>query len=372
MRVLMITNKVKTYNLGFQNVVSPLLEQGHEVTWAADFSGFVSEKTAIPCRIEQISIHSNPLDLKNLKAYRQLLRIIETNQIEAVMCSTPIGGMLGRLAARRRKVAPVIYAAHGFLFYKGAPKLRNAAFYLQEKVMAHWTDVLININEEDYLAAERFRLRGMKKHYLIHGAGVEVGRQLQVDRSAKRKELNVHEDAVVIVSAGFLNRNKNIQVILKALASLADKNYCYLICGEGELRDELMQLAAQLGIEGQVKFLGYRTDVQEIMAASDLFAMPSFREGVPRALLEAMDLGLPCIGSNTRGIRELIGTEGEGGYLCDPHSPESFAEAVKRIVADEQAKTRMIQRNRSVVQHYSAETVRNEMTKIFADVLIRR
>lgn len=372
MRVLMITNKVKGYNLGFRNVVGPMLEQGHEVTWAADFSGFVGDRAAVPCRIEQIAIHSNPLHPTNLKAYHQLLRIIEANQIEAVMCSTPIGGMLGRLASRRRRITPVIYAAHGFLFYKGAPMWQNAAFRLQEKLMAHWTDVLININEEDYHAAEGFKLRGMKKHYLIHGAGVEVGRQVQVDRLSKRKELDVPEDAVVIVSAGFLNRNKNIQVILKALALLEDKNYYYLICGEGELRDELMHMAAQLGIEEQVKFLGYRTDVHEIMAVSDLFAMPSFREGVPRALLEAMDLGLPCIGSNTRGIRELIGEGGEGGYLCDLHSAESFAEAVKRVMADEQAKTRMIQRNHTIVHQYSAETVRDEMTKIFADVLIRR
>ena len=112
--------------------------------------------------------------------------------------------------------------------------------------------------------------------------------------------------------------------------------------------------------------------MMEIMAASDIFVMPSFREGVPRALLEAMDLGLPCVGSNTRGIRELIGENGEGGYICDPRSPEDFAEAFEKIVEDAVAKTTMVQRNQEIVYQYSAETVRGELFKIYSDVLVGR
>ena len=288
------------------------------------------------------------------------------------MCSTPIGGMLGRLAAKAKKISPVIYAAHGFLFFKGAPFINRTVYRFQEELMARWTDVLININEEDYHAAENFKLRGLKKHYLIHGAGVKVGQRVQIDCAAKRKELDVPEDAVVIVSAGFLNPNKNNRVVIEALAKLNDPRYCHLLCGDGELKDELAALAKQLGVENQVKLLGYRTDMMEIMAASDIFVMPSFREGVPRALLEAMDLGLPCVGSNTRGIRELIGENGEGGYICDPRSPEDFAEAFEKIVEDAVAKTTMVQRNQEIVYQYSAETVRGELFKIYSDVLVGR
>lgn len=369
MRVLMVTNKVKSYALGFQNVIEPMLEQGHELTWAADFSGFLGDIGVIPCKTEQIDINSNPLKPSNLKAYRQLLRVIDRHSIEAVMCSTPIGGMLGRLAAKAKKISPVIYAAHGFLFFKGAPFINRTVYRFQEELMARWTDVLININEEDYHAAENFKLRGMRKHYLIHGAGVKVGQRIQIDRAAKRKELDVLEDAVVIVSAGFLNPNKNNRVVIEALAKLNDSRYCYLICGDGELKDELMSLAHQLGIGNQVKFLGYRTDMMEIMAASDIFVMPSFREGVPRALLEAMDLGLPCVGSNTRGIRELIGENGEGGYVCDPRSADTFATAFRKLAADAEAKEVMIARNQALVHQYSAETVREEMDLIYSQVL---
>ncbi len=369
MKVLMVTNKVKTYALGFQNVIEPMLEQGHELVWAADFSGFLGDSSVIPCRTEQIDINSNPLKPTNLKAYRQLLQIIDRHDIEALMCSTPIGGMLGRLAAKAKKISPVIYAAHGFLFFKGAPFINRTVYRLQEELMARWTDVLININEEDYHAAENFKLRGMKKHYLIHGAGVKVGQRIQIDRVAKRKELDVPADAVIIVSAGFLNPNKNNRVVIEALAKLNDPHYFYLPCGDGELKDELASLAKQLGVENQVKFLGYRTDMMEIMVASDIFVMPSFREGVPRAMLEAMDLGLPCVGSNTRGIRELIGENGEGGYVCDPCSPEDFAEAFEKLGADGQTKKMMIKRNQEVVYQYSAETVRREMNAIYTSVL---
>ena len=110
-----------------------------------------------------------------------------------------------------------------------------------------------------------------------------------------------------------------------------------------------MLLAKQLGVENQVKFLGYRTDMMEIMAASDIFVMPSFREGVPRALLEAMDLGLPCVGSNTRGIRELIGENGEGGYVCDPRSADTFAAAFEKLATEAQAREKMIEKSQSLL-----------------------
>lgn len=372
MKVLLVTNKVRAYALGFQNVIEPMLAQGHELTWAADFSGFIGDRSMIPCRTVQIDINSHPWELTNIKAYYQLLRIMDDEGIEAVMCSTPIGGMLGRLAARARRIAPVIYAAHGFLFFQGAPLVNRTLYRLHEEIMAHWTDVLININEEDFRAAERFKLRGIRRHYLIHGAGIAVGQKAGTSRSAKRCELGVPDDAVILVSAGALNRNKNNRVVIEALAKLSDPRYQYLICGEGEMREKLLQLAARCGVEQQVRFLGYRTDILEILAASDIFVMPSFREGLPRALLEAMDLGLPCVGANTRGIRELIGQSGEGGYLCDPRSPAAFAAAIAKITANEDNKTAMALRNQTLVQQYSSDIVREEMARIYAEVLTGR
>ena len=117
MKILMVTNKVKTFALGFQNVLEPLEKLGHEVIWAADFSKFVADKSVIPCKIEQIDINTNPFNKNNIIAYKQILRIIDYYNIEAVMCSTPIGGMIARLAAKKKKIKPVLYEAHGFFFF---------------------------------------------------------------------------------------------------------------------------------------------------------------------------------------------------------------------------------------------------------------
>ena len=166
------------------------------------------------------------------------------------------------------------------------------------------------------------KIRSGRKPYLVHGAGVNVGVQVNIDRNQKRKDIGVPEDAFVIVSAGELNKNKNTEVVVRALKELNDLSVHYVACGVGPEEDNLKKLAEELSVTGQFHLLGYRTDMPEIMAAADAFTMMSFREGMPRAILEAMDLGLPCVGSDTRGIRDLV--DEEGGFICNPNDPKAF------------------------------------------------
>ena len=365
MKILLVTNKVKTYALGFRNVIETLTELGHQVVWAADFSGFAGDLSEIPCKQKQIPIHSNPLKLTNLQALKMIKDIIIRENIQAVHCSTPIGGMLARLAAKQMGVKKVIYAAHGFLFFEGAPLLNRTVYYWQEKWMAHWTDVLITITREDLLAAQKFKLRSGKAPCLVHGAGVETGKQVTVDRAQKRMELGVPENAFVLLSAGFLNKNKNNRVLIEAMGKLKDPSVYYLVCGEGAERTNLERLAEKYGVQDCVRFLGYRTDFPEIIAAANLFVMPSFREGVPRALLEAMDAGVPCIGSDTRGIRELLPKDA----LCDPKNAEDFANAIRRVKTDSEWAADMSGKYRETVMLYSKEKVRKELQEIYREAL---
>ena len=365
MRLLMVTNKVKTYALGFKNIFEPLKQLGHEVVWAADFSKFVGDKDVIPYPIEQISINTNPLNLDNRKAYRQLLTIIDQYKIEGVLCSTPIGGALARLAAKKRRIMPVLYEAHGFLFFNGAPLVNRTIYKWEEEMLAHCTDVLVTITEEDYQAAQTLKLRSCTMPFLVHGAGVNVGVQVDIDRNEKRKEIGVPEDAFVIVSAGELNKNKNTEVIVKALTKFRGQNVHYVSCGSGPEEDNLRDLARKLAVSSQFHLMGYRTDMPEIMAVADAFTMMSFREGMPRAILEAMDLGLPCVGSDTRGIRDLI--DEEGGYICKPTDPEAFAVAFIELLNDPQKRGKMGEHNRKKVQNYSSEVVKKELYNIYKE-----
>lgn len=361
MRILMVTNKVKTYALGFQNVLDPLQQLGHDVIWAADFSQFVADKNVIPCQIEQIDINTNPFNKSNITAYKQILDIIERYSIEAVMCSTPIGGALARLAAKKKGIKPVLYEAHGFLFFRGAPFINQTAYKWEEELLAHYTDVLITITNEDYAAAQKFKLRSGEKPYLVHGAGVKAGVCVEIDRAEKRRSIGVPEDAFIIISAGELNKNKNTEVIVRALKDVPDAHY--VACGVGSEKENLQKLADKISVSERFHLMGYRTDIAELMAMSDVFTMMSFREGMPRSLLEAMDLGMPCVGSDTRGIRDLI--DSKGGYICSPRDPKSFANAFNTLRKNEELRSKMGAYNKGKVQDYSADVVKRELFDIY-------
>lgn len=369
MRILMVTNKVRMYALGFSNVIETLQNLGHSVVWAANFSYFKDDLSSLPCEWRDIPINTNPLSPDNIKAYRRLLKIMHDDQIEAVMCSTPIGGMLARMAAKQKKITPVIYEAHGFLFFKGAPLINRTLFKWEESLLAHWTDVLITITQEDYRRAQSFSLRRPDSLYYVHGAGVEVGVEVEVSREQKRKELGIAPDAFLLVSAGELNKNKNIAVVIQAIAQSRHSNVIYVLCGEGPEQAALESLATSLGVRNQILFLGFRLDVAEILASADAFVISSFREGVPRALLEAMDQGLACIGSQTRGINDLI-HEGQGGFLCNPHSSQDFQVALDSLVEDSDLRATMGAYNKAQVQNYSVAVVKGELHDIFTRELV--
>ena len=366
MRLLMVSNKIKTFPLQYRNILEPLYQLGHEVVWAADFAKFVGEKSVIPCVVEQIDIHTNPLDKSNRKAYQQLLAIIDRYQIEGVLCSTPIGGALARLVAKKKNVKPVLYEAHGFLFFKGAPLINRTVYKWEEVILAHYTDALVTITNEDYQAAQTLKIRSERKPYLVHGAGINVGVQVNVDRTMKRKEIGVPDDAFVIVSAGELNKNKNTEVIVRAMEKLKEQNIHYVVCGVGPEEENLRQIAKSLKVTENIHFMGYRTDMPEIMAVSDAFTMMSFREGMPRSVLEAMDLGLPCVGSDTRGIRDLI--DEHGGFICKPTDSEAFADAFRKLMDEPEMGKRMGEYNRGKVQKYSSEVVKKELYVIYREV----
>lgn len=365
MKVLMISNRIKTYPLLYKNIIEPLKSLGHDIIWAADFSGFVADKSIIPCITEQIDINSNPFKTTNRKAFKQICELINKYEIDAIQCSTPIGGALARLAGKKMGVRPIIYAAHGFLFFKGAPLINRTVFKWEEQWLAHYTDALITITEEDYEEAKKLKLRSHKAPYLIHGAGINVGVHVEVDKKEKRKSIGIPKDAFLIVSAGDINKNKNTEVMVRALKVLNDPTVHYIACGVGPEEQNLKELARSLGVEDQFHLLGYRTDMPELMASSDAFVMMSFREGLPRSLMEAMDLGLPCIGSDTRGIRDLI--DPEGGIICNPRKPEEFAEAIRKLKNGNIKQ--MGKHNQEKVKSYSADIVRQELYDIYKEVL---
>ncbi|WP_102264478.1 glycosyltransferase family 4 protein [Mesobacillus jeotgali] len=367
MRAVIVTNRVKRYVNGYRVMIEPLMEKGYEVVWAADFTDFKEDLETIPCKIHQTNFRSNPLDSNNLKAYSQLLSLLKQKPVELIHCNTPIGGLIGRLCAKRAKVKKIIYTAHGFHFYEGAPLINNTLFKWGEKYLAHMTDILITINQQDYKAARNFKLRKNGNKYLVHGVGIDTGYISSSDPNEKRKEIGVPSSAIMIFSAGELNKNKNNESIIKAIAKIKNKNIYYVLCGEGKLRTDLEKLSKDLGVNDRVKFLGFRTDVLEILPAADIFAMPSYREGLPRSLMEAMDAGKPCVVSDIRGNSDLI-IDGKGGYLRHPSDVNGFAEAIGKLSSDQRLRETFGLINKENVKIFDFENVKKELEEIYGNL----
>ena len=314
-----------------------------------------------------IDFDRNPLGKSNLLARKQLLELMEKEKYDIVHCNTPSGGMVGRIAATQMKIPKVIYMAHGFHFWKGAPLKNWLLYYPVERILAHLTDRLITINHEDYACAKHFHYKKGGRAEYVPGVGI-VTKRFERDekvRAEMRNTLGIKDNETVILSVGEINPNKNHKIVIKALAKLGRKDIRYVACGVGALMEENQQLAKSLGIEDQVMFVGYRTDIDKFYQAADIFVVSSFREGLPVAPMEAMSAGLPCVASRIRGNVDLF----DGGQLMfDPRDVDSLCKALNNamdesIIADELA------RNSQTLQRFSMEEAVKAMKKIYVDVM---
>jgi glycosyltransferase involved in cell wall biosynthesis len=320
-----------------------------------------------PIKFLDIPIYRNIFDVKNiLIAYKRVNKYIKDLKIDYIHCNTPIGGFLGRVCGKRCKVKRIIYTAHGFHFYKGAPLLNWLVFYPIERFLARWTDVLLTINEEDYIRAKGFSLRGEGKVFKIPGVGIDISQinEIPSNKTKLINELGLDENSIIITSVGELNRNKNNIVVLKTLAKLNNARIHYVICGVGPKKAHLLSMAREIGVEESVHFMGFRTDVIEILKSSDIYILPSIREGLPRSLMEAMACGLPCIVSRIRGNVDLI-HHGEGGFLVEPNDIEGFALSIGMILQKLSSNTMFNEFNRERVVEFSNDTVKSKLFEIY-------
>lgn len=259
----------------------------------------------------QIDYARSPLKKDNLAAYRQLRELLRQEHFEIIHCHTVIASVLMRLAAAkyRKSGTKIFYTAHGFNFYKGAPKSNWLMYYPVEWMLSWVTDLQLTINKEDYKCASE-RLHARETRY-IPGIGVDLNKFKRggIDAAAKRASLGVAENEIMLLAVGEYSARKNHSVVIRALAELGRKDIKFLIAGNGKLENELKQLAEELGIGEQVNVLGYRQDVSELCQAADVFTLPSHYEGLSVALMEAIACEVPVVCSHIRGNEDLITDE---------------------------------------------------------------
>ena len=316
-------------------------EHGWE-TWVAAKNDYPDGTCEIPyCdRFVNIDFARSPFSKQTFVAYRQLCDLFSHEHFDIVHTHTPVGGVLTRLAARdaRKSGTRVLYTAHGFHFYKGAPIQNWLLWYPVERFMSRFTDVLITINNEDFERAKRFARCRVE---YVPGVGIDLSKfAIAGCRDEKRIELGISDNSFALLSVGDLIPRKNQAAIVRALP-LLPKNVKLYICGDGQERDNLLRLANELEVIDRVSLLGFRDDIAEIMAACDCLVFPSIHEGLPVSVMEAMASGLPVIASSIRGIDpDLIEDHVEGLLLSDLYS-RTIASAVSNLMTNQGLSSRL-------------------------------
>ena len=352
----------------------PYLKMFKEMGWETAVAARNDYENPDDCVIPYCDIYydvpfeRNPLKSRNLEAYKKLKKVIDNGRYDIIHCHTPVGAMLTRLAAKqaRKNGTKMFYTAHGFHFYKGAPAINWLLYYPVEKWLSRYTDVLITINKEDYERAKTFKAGSV---CYVPGAGIDLKKFETSDelhkgkRSWLCKEFNIPEDAMILLSVGEVNKNKNHRVVIEALGKLKRKDIYYVICGRGPLHDEYVFLAEQLNIGKQVILTGYRTDVADFYKAADVFVFPSFREGLPVAVMEAMASGLPVVCSNIRGNIDLV-DDGVTGLISN-NTPEELAEIINNMRNDVTLRNQLASAALQKIKQFDLNSVEDKMTKIY-------
>lgn len=374
-KVLFVATVVKTHMMQFH---IPYLKMFQEMGWETSVASRNDYEDPADCRIPycdhyyDIPFERMPWKPGNLRAYRMLKSIIDEGNFDIIHCHTPVGAMLARLAAMdaRKKGTKVIYTAHGFHFFTGAPLINWLAFYPAEKLLAPLTDVLITINKEDFARAQK-KIPAKRLEY-VPGVGINTHkfRREAMDPVAKRRELGYGEEDFLILTVAEMTPNKNHITMLNALALLKDKkefsNIHYLICGRGEMWESLENSAKELGISDHVNFLGYRSDAPELYHCSDMFAFISFREGLSVALMEAMSCAMPIMCTRIRGNTDLV-EDGVSGIFTE-NNPEAVAGNILRLYRQEDLRKRIGAGAAEKVKEFDEENVLKQVKEIYLSV----
>jgi glycosyltransferase involved in cell wall biosynthesis len=353
MNILYVTTIGGTMGF-FKELIHRLISEGNTVDIATN-----ETDSKVPecyrewgCRVYPIECTRSVVCKGNFNAIRELREVVSKNTYDIVHCHTPIAAACVRVACRRlrKNGMKVVYTAHGFHFFKGAP-LKNWLFYYPvEKLLSYWTDCLITINKEDYgRAKKKFHAR---KTVYIPGVGVDTKKFNSglIDIGEKRASLGVMDNEIMLLSVGELSRRKNHEIVIRALKELNYPTVKYFIAGQGELQEYLSGLIKNYGLEDKIFLLGYRTDISELCQAADLFIFPSKQEGMPVALMEAIACKTPVYCSNIRGNVELVHNK---DFLFDPTNKEKLVSGLRNIIGENKSEELKRKRSKEILENYN-------------------
>lgn len=344
-------------------------EEGYEVHVAARDN--LSEKNGLQLEYAdkhfEMGFQRSPFKFKNITVYRQLKKLINEGHYDIIICNTPVGGILTRLAAKksRKNGTKVIYIAHGFHFYKGAPKKNWLIYYPIEKYFAKKCDVVVTINEEDYLFAKNHFSCNVER---IHGVGVSTDRYHPITYKEKEElklSMGYKIDDFCVLVVGELLTNKNQIQAIKAVEEIkkTHNNIKLLIAGNGNERNNLENYVKEHNLENEVRFLGYCINLEKYQSFIDVGVSCSIREGLGLNVIESMISGNTFVATKNRGHNELI-RDGFNGFLVDIHDFETLAKRLIFLMENKNVKEEMEKNAMKMAQGYTKQSTINEFKTI--------
>ena len=371
-KVLFAATVVKTHIMEFH---IPYLKMFQDMGWETAVAARNDYENPADCVIPHCDAYYDipferlPWKAGNLSAYRQLKKVIKNGDYDIVHCNTPVAGILSRLACRKlRKQGKikVLYQAHGLHFFKGGSKSGWLIWYPIEKFFSRFADMMVLINKMDYeLVQEKFHTPMVRR---VPGIGVNLSQFQELGHGDLRQELGLEADTPIVLSVGELNENKNHKVMIEALSKMKNQRVHYCIAGNGPLLQLLTDFAEEKGVKDRVHFLGYRRDVPVLLRQAEVFVLPSRREGLGMAAIEAMACGLPLVSSNRHGINDYS-IENVTGFKYDPADSTGFAIGVEKLIEDEKLRKELGANCKEIAKEFSLESSLACMEQYYQELL---
>ncbi len=316
-----------------------LRERGHDIVGASAPGALLEIARGEGFRIIELPLARSASPAAQTKAYRALRRVLRAERFDMVHAHMPISGFLARLAAWQAGVPSIAYTCHGFLFNQPGPAWRRAASLGMELAAGRVTDRFLTVSEAEAADARRLRIH-RNATPAGNGRDPAIFRPDPVARSRLRAAFGVPEERAVVICVSRLVRHKGIAELLQAMRDVDAELW---IVGDRLPSDHGPSLEpdfASAGLGNRLRRLGYRNDVANLLAAADVFALPSHFEGLPMSVIEAMLCGLPVVATDIRGPREQVVHEATG-LLVPPATIPPLAEALARLAGDEASRRRL-------------------------------
>jgi glycosyltransferase involved in cell wall biosynthesis len=351
-------------------------EAGHEVVGVCRDGPFAEKVRAEGFRVEAVGFKRNYDVLHHVRVYGELVQLFKRERFDLVHVHSPIAALIGRLAAARAGVPRKVYTAHGFYFHEHQPWGLRHAFIGLEWIGGRFTDVLFTQSAEDAATARNLRLcRGDVIEAIGNGVDPDRFRKVEATDAARlrlRAELGVGPGDVVVLMIGRLVAEKGYPELLAAMESV--DAHLWVVGSRLEsdhaasVEDAIARIDSNAALSARISFLGYRSDVDDLLRAADIFTLPSHREGMPRSIIEAMMSGLPVVATNIRGSREEV-VDGETGFLVPVRDAVKLADALQRLTKDVDLRSRMgaAGRDRAVALYDESKVIECQLQILMPD-----